>query len=259
MESREQSKHDAEIVRQFSKQAIPFTQLPGHLDSIQMLIEMSSLKSDDLVLDVACGPGLVACEYAKSARHVTGIDITDKMIEQAKVRQKELGLANLSWDIGTVFPLPYESSAFTVVVTRYSFHHFLEPEKVLSEMVRVCKPGGIVLIADVVLPEEKVNAYNHMERLRDPSHTQALSVSSWEKLMNTSGLKNLKRAAYTVEMELEKQLRASFPIPGDDDRFREMLKMDIGVDSIGVGAHRRGDEIYFSYPISIYTGKKSDC
>ncbi|SDY23818.1 Methyltransferase domain-containing protein [Allochromatium warmingii] len=88
--TRNQQEHDAEIVEQFTKQAIPFTELPGHLDSIQMLIEMSKVAGDDLVLDVACGPGLVACEFAKVAQNVTGIDLTEKMIEQAKNRQKEL-------------------------------------------------------------------------------------------------------------------------------------------------------------------------
>ncbi len=96
MTKRDQQKHDAEIVNQFTKQAIPFTQKLGRFDSIQMLIELSKVASNDFVLDVACGPGLVACEFAKVSRHVTGIDITEKMIEQAKKRQMELGLTNVS-------------------------------------------------------------------------------------------------------------------------------------------------------------------
>ena len=125
MTKRNQQEHDAEIIDQFTKQAIPFTQLKFHSDLIQMLIELSKVTSNDLVLDVACGPGLVACEFAKVSRHVTGIDITEKMIEQAKKRQMKLRLTNVSWSIGTVSSLPYDSASFSVVVTRYSFHHFL--------------------------------------------------------------------------------------------------------------------------------------
>ena len=44
---------------------------------------MRKVTSKDSVLDVACGPGMVACEFAKVAHHVTGIDITEKIIEQA--------------------------------------------------------------------------------------------------------------------------------------------------------------------------------
>lgn len=256
MGTAKQQEHDAEIIRQFTKQAIPFAQLPGHADSIQMLIETSQAAENDLVLDVACGPGMVACEFAKVAQHVTGIDLTEKMIEQARIRQKELGLNNLSWDIGTASPLPYDSWSFSIVVTRYSFHHFLDPKAVLMEMVRVCRPGGIVLIADVALPTEYVDAYNRMERLRDPSHTQAMSYEAWERLLGSSGLRNLRRRSYKVEMELEKQLRASLPDSGADNAIRKIFQDDIGVNSLGVDAHWVGSEIHFAYPISIYAGER---
>ena len=256
MTTRRQHEHDTKIVDQFTKQAIPFTQLPGHLDAMQMLIEMSNVTENDLVLDVACGPGLVACEFAKVARHVTGIDLTEKMIEQAKSHQKGLGLTNLSWDIGTASPLPYDSASFSIVVSRYSFHHFLDPKAVLEEMIRVCKPNGVILIADVALPAECADAYNHMEKLRDPSHTKALSYDSWEQLLGESGLQNLQRGSYKVQMGLEKQLEASFPNPGDDARIRTIFRNDIGVNALGVDAHLIGEEIHFTYPISIYTGNR---
>jgi ubiquinone/menaquinone biosynthesis C-methylase UbiE len=70
------SDHNRIIIEQFSRQAITFAKLPGHSQSIQMLIELSGISATDDVLDVACGPGLVACEFAQHARHVTGIDIT---------------------------------------------------------------------------------------------------------------------------------------------------------------------------------------
>jgi ubiquinone/menaquinone biosynthesis C-methylase UbiE len=58
-------------------------------------------------------------------------------------------------------PLPFRDAAFSLVVTRYSFHHFLDPQAVLAEMVRVCAPGGRVAVIDVFTstPEE-AEAYN---------------------------------------------------------------------------------------------------
>ena len=153
-------KHNQAIVEQFSQQAIPFSELPGHSQSMQMLIELSRVLTSDDVLDVACGPGLVACEIAPHARHVTGIDITPQMIEQAKERQKDKQLSNLSWQVGDVLPLPFPDAHFSVVLTRYSFHHFLNPATVLAEMLRVCKPGGKVMVIDVVQPPEKVETYD---------------------------------------------------------------------------------------------------
>lgn len=57
-----------------------------------LLIENAGMTASDEVLDVACGPGLVECEIAKVAGHVTDIDLTPAMIEQARERQRSLGL-----------------------------------------------------------------------------------------------------------------------------------------------------------------------
>lgn len=256
MTEKSQQEHDAEIVDQFSKQAIPFAQKFAHLDAVQMLIEMSGVTEADTVLDVACGPGLVACEFARVTRHVTGLDLTPQMIEQARKRQADLGLGNITWDLGTALPLPYEPETFSAVITRYTFHHFLDPQAILSEMCRVCKPGGVVLVADPALPSENVDGYNRAEKLRDPSHTRALSYDEWEGLIGQSGLKDLRRGSYRVEMELERQLAASFPNPGDADKLRDMLRNDIGVNALGMDAHWSGNEIHFALPISVYAGNK---
>ena len=248
--------HNAKIVEQFSKQAIPFTKLSGHLDSIEILKEMAELMPEDNVLDIACGPGLVLCEFAKTASQGTGIDITQVMLEQAQERQKNLGLTNIKWDLGNVTELPYSSNSFSLVITRYSFHHFLDAKKVLSEMYRVCKPNGRILIADVVLSKEKVNAFNEMEVIRDNSHTKALTFEEFEELLSLFELTNLKRASYKVEMELETQLTASFPKEGDDEKLRQIFKNDLTENNLGVESHLIGNEIHFSYPISVYVGRK---
>ncbi len=149
---------------------------------------------------------------------------------------------------------PY--SHFPCVVTRYSFHHFLDPMPVLLEMVRVCKPDGRVMVVDAVLPSEKIDAYHRMEQLRDPSHTKALSFDEMAAAIKTSGLTNIKTGRYKVEMELEQQLATSFPHLGDKDKLRQMFQSDIGKDAMGVGVHRMGSEIHFAYPILITDGHK---
>jgi ubiquinone/menaquinone biosynthesis C-methylase UbiE len=249
-------KHNQTIIEQFSQQAVPFAQKPGHSDSMPVLIEMSAVSGRDQVLDVACGPGLVACAFAPHARQVTGIDLTPAMIEQARRLQGEKQLKNLAWHVGDVLPLPFPEASFSLVLTRYSLHHFLNPEVVLAEMMRVCRPGGRVLVADVVLPPEKAQAYNRMEKLRDPSHTHALTYPEMAELFGASGLINMQTRHYKVEMELENQLRASFPNPGDADRIRRLFEADLGVDDLGVGAHRQGSEIHFAYPILVIVGEK---
>lgn len=248
------SDHLKEIVRQFSQQAIPFARVPGHLDAIELLVELAQPAPNDLVLDVACGPGLVACEFARHAGHVIGIDITAAMIEQAAARQRESGLANLSWTVGDVLPLPYADASFSLVLTRYSFHHFLEPQRVLAEMIRVCRPGGRVLVADVAMEPVKSRAYDRLEVMRDPSHTHALTTEEFSSLLLASGLKDCRQTSYQVEIELETQLNASFPKPGDREKLREMITADVGVDSFGIAPRRSGDTIVYSVPIGVFVG-----
>ncbi len=248
--------HYEQIVDQFSKQSVPFTKIQGHLDAIQTLISMSGVQATDRVLDVACGPGIVACEFAKVAQQVTGIDVTPAMINVAENRQRELGLVNLFWKQGDALGLPFADDHIDAVIARYSFHHLLAPAVALKEMIRVCKPGGRVLVADVAMPEEKSAHYDQLELLRDPSHTHALTESEFDNLYSQAGLINSRYTSYSVELELEAQLKASFPNPGDGDRVRSMVIKDIGVNQLGIKAQRIGNEIKYSVPIRVYVGQK---
>lgn len=245
------------ILDQFTKQAVPFAEMPAHSneESIRLVIDMARIGPEDTVLDVACGPGLVACPLAEVARHVTGIDLTPAMIEQAQARQRTKGLTNLTWLVGDAVPLPFPDASFSVVITRYSFHHFLDPKMVLAEMVRVCQPGGRLAVIDVFTSNpEQAEAYNRVEKLRDPSHVRALSLEELTGLFHDAGLRDVKTAFYKLEVPLEELLARSFPNPGDSDRIRQTFADDIGVDRLGVGAHRREGAIHFAFPIVLIVG-----
>src|SRR4051794_33896843 len=76
------STHDRTVIDQFTKQAVPFATAPIHQDGMELIRSMARLTPGDAVLDVACGPGLVACALAPLAGHVTGIDLTPRMLEE---------------------------------------------------------------------------------------------------------------------------------------------------------------------------------
>ncbi|MGD9808283.1 MAG: class I SAM-dependent methyltransferase [Deferribacterales bacterium] len=253
MDSKE---HKQNIIEQFSKQAIPFTKLAGHFDAMQLLVDMSKAGAEDNVLDVACGPGLVACEFARYCAHVTGVDITPEMIKQAKISQSEKRLGNMSWDIGEAYPLPYEDDTFSLVITRYSFHHFHDVRQALAEMMRVCKPGGRVLVADVGIATDKSEAYDKLEMIRDHSHVHALTTEEFEELFMTSGLHKCRKSEYGVDIELEAQIAASFPKEEDVPKLRAMVTNDIGKDRLGINARRFGGDVIYTVPVSVYTGYK---
>jgi ubiquinone/menaquinone biosynthesis C-methylase UbiE len=247
--------HQRLILEQFTKQAVPFSQMQNH--SPELLLNASGAGSEDNVLDVACGPGLMACEFAKVARHVTGIDLTPAMIEQAGAMQQSHGLTNLAWHVGDVLPLPFADASFSLVFTRYSFHHFLNQKAVLAEMVRVCRPGGRVIVVDVFTSNaEQAEAFNSLEKLRDPSHVRALALEELTSLCAEAGFHEVKTQLYKHEVEMEQVLQRSFPNPGDADKVRKMFVDDLGVNRLGLGAHSRDGRIHYAYPVVVLVGQK---
>jgi len=252
--------HNRSIIDQFTKQAIPFSQksqLSGE-EILELMVEACGVTPEDTVLDVACGPGLTACAFAKAALRVTGIDITPAMIDRAKARQADLGLTNLTWQVGDILSLPFHDASFSLVATRYSFHHLLDPRAALAEMKRALKPGGRVMVMDAAPEPNKADAYNRMEKLRDPSHVRAMPAEELLQMAREAGLVDLKTVFCKVEYELEKTLAASFPNPGDEEKLRQIFLSDVETDALGMGAHRRGGEIHFHYPTIIIVGVKHD-
>jgi ubiquinone/menaquinone biosynthesis C-methylase UbiE len=256
----ETEQHKQLILEQFTRQAVPFAEMPAHSgeETNRMVIEMAEIGSADTVLDVACGPGLIACDAASIARHVTGIDLTPAMIEQAKKRQQAQSLTNMDWRLGDASQLPFPDATFSKVVTRYSFHHFVDPRTVLTEMVRVCRPGGRVTVVDVFSSSpEQGRAYDTVEKLRDPSHVRALGLVELQSLAIETGLEQICTAFYRLEVELDALLKSSFPEPGAIETIRTMFRDDLHVNRLGVGAELRSGQIYFSFPIVIVAGTRS--
>jgi ubiquinone/menaquinone biosynthesis C-methylase UbiE/GrpB-like predicted nucleotidyltransferase (UPF0157 family) len=250
----ENEQHQRLIVDQFTKQALPFSQMPDQ--SPELILAASEVRPADTVLDLACGPGILACAFSQVARHVTGIDLTPAMIERAQALQQEKGRKNITWRIGDVLSLPFPNATFSLSFTRYSFHHFLDPKAVLAEMVRVCIPGGRVVVVDVfTTTSEQAEAFNRMEKLRDPSHVRALSLEEQTGLFHKAGLQNVRRQFYKHEFGLEPVLKGSFPNPGDADKIRQLFEDDLRVDRLGLGVHHKNGAIHFAYPIVILVGE----
>src|SRR5262249_9426333 len=132
--------HQDLILDQFTRQAGVFSTSPQITDedALQMIVEAAKPGPEDRVLDVACGPGLVVCALAPHVREATGIDMTPAMLDRARSRAADKRLSNVSWRQSDVYSLPYDDGSFTIVTTRFSFHHFLNPVAVLREMARVC-------------------------------------------------------------------------------------------------------------------------
>ena len=250
--------HREAILDQFTRQAVPFATAPSIRDeaALRMVIEFSGCGPRDTVLDVACGPGILACAFARVARHVTGIDLTPAMLERARLLQREQGLTNLTWQHGDVLPLPFDDGAFTLVVSRFAFHHLLDPGAVLAEMRRVCAPRGTVMVIDSAPAPAKAAAFNRAELLRDPSHTRALPLAEHRELFAKAGLAEPRETFYRLETDLEGLLSRSFPNAGDAETLRATYLMSLADDGLDMATRHEDDTIRLSYPVAVLAARR---
>jgi len=252
--------HDSRILDQFTRQAVPFAAAAAirNQEALNRIVQWAGTGPDDTVLDVACGPGLLACAFARVAKHATGIDMTPAMLEQARKTQQEQGLKNLSWLPGNVYSLPFPPAQFSIVSSRFVLHHLQDPLAALQEMKRACKPGGRIVVADMAPIPGKAAALNAAERLRDPSHVRALPVDELRGLFTQAGLGTPQVTSYRMEGELEDLMSRSFPNEGDADRVRTMYADSIASDSLDLNTRQENGKIYYSLPVSVLVAQKSN-
>ena len=125
-----------------------FSEVAKHIETVaEQFVERLDIKSGMKVLDVACGSGNLAVNAAAKGADVTGIDIADNLVEAAKKRAEAAGL-NIKFEQGDAEALPYEDNTFDIVMTMFGAMFAPRPEITASELVRVCKPGGTIAMAN---------------------------------------------------------------------------------------------------------------
>jgi SAM-dependent methyltransferase len=169
--------HDDLVRRSFAQQTALFTGpdaiFAQRSDSTLAWIE--PLDEHMIVLDVACGAAHVADAVAPLVRQVVGVDLTPTLLALGAERLRAAGVDNVLLQEGNATALPFVDDSFDLVICRSSLHHFPDPAQPLREMARVCRPGGRVVISDMVAPGADVrDAFDDLHITIDPSHVRAL-------------------------------------------------------------------------------------
>jgi len=172
------SEHDDLVRRSFARQAglfsgpgSPFASRPA-----STLAWIEPLRDDMIVLDVACGAAHASEPVARHVRQVVGIDLTPELLRIGAERMRANGITNVLLQEGNAEALPFADESFDIVCCRSSLHHFADPRRAVGEMVRVCRPGGRVVLVDLVTPSDEVrDRFDHVHRLLDPSHVRTFT------------------------------------------------------------------------------------
>ncbi len=116
---------------------------PGAID----LLEAWGVERGQRFLDVACGSGQLAIPAARRGAVAVGVDISPNWVDAARRRAAEENL-NATFDEGDAEALPYEDASFDVVATIFGAMFAPRPERVAAELMRVCRPGGRILMGN---------------------------------------------------------------------------------------------------------------
>ena len=114
---------------------------------VEEFIDRLALQPGVRLLDVACGSGNLAIPAARAGAIVTGVDIATNLLEQGRARAEAEGLT-IQFDEGDAEDLPYGDAAFDAVVSMFGAMFAPRPGLVSAELLRVCRPGGRVAMAN---------------------------------------------------------------------------------------------------------------
>lgn len=246
------AQHIDRIREQFTRQSEVYARMRQTTDQrgLDGLVRLAGATPADHVLDVACGPGFLTMAFAAHAGDATGFDATDALLALAREEAARRGLANVTFASGDAEELPYADESFDVVACRAAFHHFPRPERVLSEMRRIVRRGGRVVVADMLGNDDAGRAALHdrMERMCDPTHVRALPESELARLFANLGLETRHVARGQLDITVDEWIAHGGPDEATERELRALAATSIDGDRAGIGMHRdAGGRLAFAH------------
>ena len=193
---------------------------PGGIELYRQIALLTDMTSENEVLDVACGKG-VSLEYFVREFEVagSGVDLDPSLVEQAEARSRDLGMAErMQFQTGRADELPYRDEIFDVVVGEIGLASQCEPEKAVGELVRVTKPGGFVVLVQLVWKAPVDEA--RQEVLVGHLGARPRMVVEWKRLLREAGVGEVHTEDWSDE---ETSFRSAVAKPFPD--FAELFSL----------------------------------
>jgi len=216
------------------------------------------MSRDATVLDIATGTGEFARAMAPHVSQVIGLDATDAMLETGSRFIEQHGIDNIRFQKGIVQELPFDDESFDIVSSRYAFHHFADPKPVFSEMARVCRRNGHLIVVDIVVPDESMAAaYNYYEWRCDPSHTRCLGFEELRALFGLFGMEITSARTRDIEESVLEWM--DFSLTHEDGReeiLRALAEELGGRGETGLAPYERDAVLYFRQRDAAIVGRR---
>ncbi len=168
-------------------------------------VALASLKQGDVVLDLGSGAGfdafLAAQRVGKTGR-VIGVDMTPDMIEKARANAKKGGYANVEFRLGEIESLPVEPNSIDLIISNCVINLSPDKDTVFKEAFRVLKPGGRLMVSDLVLMKELPQATKDSIEAYVGCIAGAIFKQDYLEKIKKAGFSNIKvvgESAYQVD------------------------------------------------------------
>ncbi len=175
---------------------------PETADRVRRLL--APFTGSERALDSGCGTGAIAFALAPHVGEVVGADMRLEYLEAARERAP----ANVSFVEGDAMALPFDYASFDIAACVRMLHHVHRPELAVSELARVTRPGGRVLVGDQLGSVDPIIglAQDRFERLRDSSHERLLPDTDIRGFLDANDLVLISSEIVRERVDLEQRL-----------------------------------------------------
>lgn len=168
-----------------------YTTSATHTDAavLARVVELAAPERSWTALDIATGSGHTAFALAPHVARVVGLDLTPEMLEEARKLRADRAISNVDFQVGDVHRLPFPNGTFDLVTSRRAPHHFSHILRALSEMARVLRPSGRLVVDDRSVPEDDFidGCMNQLDVWHDDSHVRQYRPSEWRRMLESTG------------------------------------------------------------------------
>ena len=156
---------------------------------------LAGLKEGEVVLDLGSGGGIdvfIAAKKVGSTGKAIGVDMTQEMLDLANKNAEELGIKNVEFRKGDIEELPVDSGSIDVIISNCVINLAPDKDKVFREAYRVLKPGGRIMVSDIVTEGELPESIRNDPAAWAECISGALEVNDYLNKIRTAGFENVK-------------------------------------------------------------------
>jgi SAM-dependent methyltransferase len=183
-------------------------------------VALASLKEGDIVLDLGSGAGFdafLAAQRVGKTGKVIGVDMTPEMLEKARVNSAKGDYKNVEFRLGEIEKLPVEDNSIDVIISNCVINLSPEKQRTFAEAFRVLKPGGRLMVSDLVLVKELPPGIKESVEAYVGCLAGAIRKEDYLNFISRAGFRDVKVVSetdYPVDAMFEKLKGAEGAIAG---------------------------------------------